>query len=117
MKSIREVPVPFLIVIAAGLVSVFSLIATSRTRPTVTNHDSVQVQTVEQEHIAAIYFRVLSWLSDVTPQPVEAAGKSTKAASAPYRQNALQHTRTLKLCGYRIRQTWPVKRLLICNFN
>lgn len=115
MKSIRELPVPFLIVIAAGLVSLFSLVATSRARPNVTNHNSEQMQTVEQEHIAAIYFRVLSWLSDVTPRPAEAARMSTNANSAPHRQNARQHTRTIKLCSFR--QTWPMKRLLICNFN
>jgi hypothetical protein len=83
MKHIRNLPMPFLILLFAGVVSIYSILVT-RTSPAAQVHgDSLQMQTVEQERMAVMYFRVLSWLSDVTPQPAEPAQAEPKSATAP----------------------------------
>jgi hypothetical protein len=82
MKNHRVLPIPFLVLILAGVVSVFSIVADRSFRPGAARTDSLQMQTVEQERMAAIYFRVLSWLSDVTPETAEPA----KANAAPVPQ-------------------------------
>jgi len=66
MKNSRALPIPFLILILAGVVSLFSTLADRGARASGVKDDSLQVQTVEQERVAAIYFRVLSWLSGVS---------------------------------------------------
>jgi len=73
---IRNLPVPFLILIVAGIISIFSIAANSLSQAGAAKDSPVQVETVEQERMAALYFRILSWLSDVTPgqtRPVKAA--------------------------------------------
>ena len=79
MKSKQGFPLPFVILIVAGLVSLFSLVASRTSRASAATSDSLHVQMVEQERVAALYFGVLSWLSDVTSHPTEAP----KAAPAP----------------------------------
>jgi len=73
MKNSRGLPIPFLILILAGAVSLFSLFANRGTRAGMGNDDSVQMRTIEQERMAEIYFRVLSWLSDIAPRTAEPA--------------------------------------------
>jgi len=89
MKHKGVLPIPFLILIVAGVVSLFSVFADRQPRAAVTGSSPLQMQTVEQERMAVIYFRVLSWLSDVIPRggdPVKAnppshpAPKPTKAS-------------------------------------
>jgi hypothetical protein len=79
-------PLPFVILIVAGVVSLFSLVASRTSRVTAATNDSLQVQMVEQERVAALYFRVLSWLSDVTPRPTEPS--QAGPAPTPERQTA-----------------------------
>jgi hypothetical protein len=45
--------------------------------------DSLQMQTVEQERAAELYFRILSWLSDVTPRATKPAKANPQPAPAP----------------------------------
>ena len=45
--------------------------------------DSLQIQTVEQERMAAFYFRVLSWLSDLTSRTAVPARPTPQRAPAP----------------------------------
>lgn len=72
MKDRRALPIPFLILILAGLVSLVGLFTSHRARASARDDDAVQVQTVEQERMVAMYFRVSSWLAGVTA-PREAA--------------------------------------------
>jgi hypothetical protein len=71
MKNKRNLPIPFLVLTLAGMVSLFSILATRSSRAGMVREDSLQMQTVEQERMAALYFRILSWLSDVTPRATE----------------------------------------------
>jgi hypothetical protein len=82
MKKNRTLPIPFVVVMLAGLVSLFSILADRRSRVGTVRDDSLQVQTVEQERMAAIYFRILSWLTDIA-RGVSAPAKSPQAAPAP----------------------------------
>ena len=84
MKNKGCLPIPFLILILAGVVSLFSLIATSTSRAGMVRDHSPQVQMMEQQRMAAVYFRILSWLSDVTPRPAEHA-KSNPQPAVPGR--------------------------------
>jgi len=45
--------------------------------------DSLQVQTVEQERMAAMYFRVLTWLAEIAPQGPEPAKVLPESPRAP----------------------------------
>lgn len=71
---------PFLILLLAGVVSLFSIVADRGTKASLVTDDSLQMQTVEQERMAAIYFRILSWLSDVMPRAVDPAKTSAQPA-------------------------------------
>lgn len=82
MKNPRSLPIPFLILLLAGVVSLFSILADRGSRASTVKNDSLQVQTVEQERIAETYFHILSWLSEITPQPAEPA----QADPAPAQQ-------------------------------
>lgn len=83
MKNKRVLPIPFLILILAGVVSLFSIAADRGSRAAMVGDDSLQMQTVEQERMAAFYFRILSWLSDVTPRAAEPAKANPQPAPAP----------------------------------
>jgi hypothetical protein len=107
MKNKRTLPIPFLILILAGVVSLFSIFADRGSRASVVRNDSLQMQTVEQERMAAVYFRILSWLSDVTPrtpEPAEAGSQPSPAQQVvtapprPLRQGSIE------LCTLRSRR-------------
>lgn len=83
MKNKQVLPIPFLILILAGVVSLFSIAATRKSPVGMIKGDSLQMQTVEQERMAAIYFRILSWLSDVTPRPTEPVKANPQPAPVP----------------------------------
>ena len=83
MKNKRALPIPFLILILAGVVSLFSILADRGSRASMVKDDSLQMQTVEQERMAAIYFRILSWLSDLTPRAAEPAKANPQPAPGP----------------------------------
>ena len=80
MKNKQVLPIPFLILILAGLVSLFSIVATRRSPASTVRDDSLQMQTVEQERMAAIYFRdfVLAFRR-------YAAGDGTRESQPPTR--------------------------------
>jgi hypothetical protein len=71
MKNKRFLPMPFLVLILAGVVSLSSSFLGRDSRAGTVRADSLQVQTVQQEHLAAVYFRILSWLSEITPQSTQ----------------------------------------------
>ena len=83
MKKGRSLPIPFLILILAGVVSLFSIFADRGSRASMVKDDSLQMQTVEQERMAAVYFRLLSWLSGLTPRTTEPAKGNPQPAPAP----------------------------------
>ena len=98
MKNKGVLPIPFLILILAGVVSLFSILAGRGAKASMVKDDSLQMQTVEQERIAEFYFRTLSWLSDVIPQGsgtcesylpsrAPAADRKIHAAARPPMQN------------------------------
>ena len=84
MKSIRALPIPFLILILAGVVSLFSLVAEPRAKAQAAADETAQVQLVEQERMAMVYFRVLSWFSGVTaPSRTSPAGVNDQSSPTP----------------------------------
>jgi hypothetical protein len=90
MKNKRGLPIPFLILILAGAVSGFSILADHGSRGGRVRDDSLQMQTVEQERMAAFYFRILSWLSDVTPRAAEPAKADPQPVRLPQPTKAPQ---------------------------
>jgi hypothetical protein len=109
MKNKRELPIPFLILILAGLVSVFSLLATRTSRAGTARGSSLQMQMVEQERMAALYFRILSWLSDVNPNSREPVKTSPQPTHAPPVEKSLHRNEkrsSFELCTFK-----PVQNL------
>ena len=97
----RRLPIPFLILILAGVVSLFSLVATGSSRTGMVRDNSLQMQMVEQERMAALYFRILSWLSDVTPRAAKPARVDPQPAAVPKVENTPQrhvHGASIELC-------------------
>jgi hypothetical protein len=84
MKHKRALPIPFIILILAGAISLGSVLASRISGASAAPKSSLQIQTVEQERMVAMYFRVLSWLSDVAEH--ESAPRQTAAqqASVPH---------------------------------
>jgi hypothetical protein len=83
MNKERGLPIPFLILMLAGVMSVISLFVGRGARAGMDRGHSFQVQTIEQERTAAFYFRVLSWLSDRTLGPTERVKAQPHLALAP----------------------------------
>jgi len=83
MKLKGVLPVPFLILILAGIASIFNVFADRAPRVAVTGGNSLQMQTVEQERMVDSYFRVLSWLSDVIPRAANPAKVNPSSGPAP----------------------------------
>jgi hypothetical protein len=81
MRNKTLLPVPFLILILAGVISLFSVatVRPSAARPN--RADALRIQTVEQEKMAALYFRALSWLSDLTAWTAQPAAKSAPVST------------------------------------
>jgi hypothetical protein len=103
MKHKRALPLPFLILILAGVVSLYSIIAGRVSRAAAVQDNSVQMQTVEQERVAAIYFRVLSWLSDVTHRSSERVQARPQSAAEPRvagRQRRRECQANIALCAF-----------------
>jgi len=104
MKNKQGLPIPFLILILAGVVSLFSIAADPGSRASMGGDNSLQMQTVEQERMAEIYFRILSWLSDVTPRAEEPAKTHALPAPMPKVIKAAPHRERqckIELCTFR----------------
>jgi len=120
MKNKQILPIPFLILILAGLVSLFSIVATRRSPASTVRDDSLQMQTVEQERMAAIYFRVLSWLSDVTPRAAEHVKADPQPAHVPPAGKTPRHQERLssvKLCTFHSAQNLAANKYHARNLD
>jgi len=89
MHTKRVPPLPFLVLFLAGLVLLVSFFVERRSRARMAKQDPLEVQTVEQERMAALYFRILSWLSDVAPK----GSASPKVSPQPPRVSEAVRTR------------------------
>jgi len=119
MKKQRGLPIPFLVLILAGVVSAFSILMDGGSRAGKTGDHSLQIQTVEQERMAAIYFRVLSWLSSVTPRATEPPRADPQPApvlkptmTPPRRQRPGR----IELCTFHSRRDSPADKLRTQTF-
>jgi hypothetical protein len=66
------------------------------------------MQMVEQERMAALYFRVLSWLSDITPRTADAPKANRQPAAVPQGGKAPQpaaHQSPIELCTFHSAQS------------
>jgi hypothetical protein len=120
MKNKRVLPIPFLILILAGVVSLFSIIADRGTKAGVVRQDSLQMQTIEQERMVEVYFRVLSWLSDFTPRAADPERASPQLA--PVSQLVKTPTRPtgqgrIQLCTLRSAPNVAARNRRAHNFN
>ena len=61
-----RLPIPFLILILAGIVSLGSVLMSWKSGAAAGSQSRVEVQTVEQERMADLYLRVLSVISRVS---------------------------------------------------
>jgi hypothetical protein len=85
MQKNRVPPLPFLVLFLAGVVSLVSILTERNSRMKMAKEDPLKVQTVEQERMAELYFRILSWLSDLAPKgsaPPKAAPQSPRVSQA-----------------------------------
>jgi hypothetical protein len=120
MKNKQVLPIPFLILILAGAVSLFSILADRGSRAGMVRDDSLQMQTVEQERMAAIYFRVLSWLSDITPRAAEPANANpqpapmTQVIKAPLRR---ERQGRIEICTFPTAQNLATGKPRARNLN
>ena len=104
MKPKQSLPIPFVILILAAVVSMYSLVAGRASGAPVVQDNSLQMQTVEQERVAAIYFQVLSWLSDVTHRTAEAVQANPQPAAEPQVAKGLRQRGcrvNVALCAFR----------------
>jgi hypothetical protein len=101
MQKNRLPPLPFLVLLLCGLIAPIAILAGRFSPAPVAKEDTLQVQTVEQERMAAVYFRILSWLADVTPAGSPASGTAPQPSRAPLAVKASQgsadHTK-VELC-------------------
>jgi len=120
MKNKQGLPIPFLILILAGVVSLFSILADRGPRASMVRDDSLQMQTIEQERMAAIYFRILSWLSNLTPRATQPAKANPQPASTPQGIKAPRRRERpgrLELCMLHSAQNVAGGKRRVCNFN
>src|SRR5690349_17718349 len=66
MQHKRSLPIPFIILILAGVVAFGTLIARWSSGTVMARDAPPELQSVEQERIALGYLRVLTWFSDLT---------------------------------------------------
>jgi hypothetical protein len=66
-----RLPIPFLILILAGIVSLCSLLMSWKSGAAAGGQSRIEVQTVEQERMADFYFRVLTAISRVSAKKPE----------------------------------------------
>jgi hypothetical protein len=101
------------ILIIAGVVSIYSLVASRVSGATVTQDNSLQMQTVEQEHVAAIYFRVLAWLSDVTPRKPEPSEANPHLGTEPQvvnHQRQSERRPNITLCAFHAAHDFALRK-------
>jgi hypothetical protein len=104
MKPKQSLPIPFLILILAAVVSIYSLVAGRVSGAAKVQDNSLQMQTVEQERVAEIYFQVLSWLSDVTHRTAEPVQAKPQPAAEPQVAKGPRHREckvNVALCAFR----------------
>jgi hypothetical protein len=120
MKNTQAVPIPFAILIVAGVVSLFSLVADRRSRAGIVTDNSLQMQTVEQERVAAFYFRVLSWVSDLTSRsaapakPIVRRTQPPQSTKTPLRHNGQCR---VELCALRSGKNPSAAKQRMQNIN
>jgi len=120
MKNKRDLPIPFLILILAGVVSLFSILADRGSRASMVRDDSLQMQTVEQERMAAFYFQLLSWISNVTPRAAEPAKANPQPAPVPHAVRTPRRQEPqgrIELCTLPCRQNLAATKRRARNFN
>lgn len=107
MKKQRSLPIPFLVFILAAVLSIFTSLADGGSRTGNGGNNSLQMQTIEQEQMATMYIRFMSWLSSVRLHPADAAKAGPQPASAPVvsaRRRAAGATTAIRLCAYHANQ-------------
>ena len=101
MQKKRFAPLaPFLAV--AGIVAL-SFTLGGRSAPA--TKEPAQIQTVEQERMAATYFRVLTFLSEVMPKRT-----SVRPQPEPAKGNPLASPASIELCRYWTGHDQPVDK-------
>jgi len=102
MQRRQFLPIPFLVLMLAGAVSLVSFAMDVSTRSGAPRRDSIQAQTVEQERLAAAYFSVLSWLSEVVPR-AEKPHSTAPSAVANVAKPSSAHPRwcRIEVCKFR----------------
>lgn len=121
MKNNRGLlPIPFLILILAGVVSLFSILTDRGSRASMVRDDSLQMQTIEQEHMAEFYFRILSWLSDLTPRSTHPVKANPQPPPTPQIIKSPQrHERPgrIELCRLPFVQILAASKHRVCSIN
>ena len=120
MKQMRKLPIPFLILILAGAVSIYSLLASRNSRAATAQDNSLEMQTIEQERVAAVYFRVLSWLSDVStrnPEPVLANSQPGATPQVTKRLRRWECQIGIELCNFHPGQGAADRKSRACTLN
>ena len=90
MQQKRSLPIPFIILMLAGIVALGTLIAGLSSGTVMARDASPELQSVEQERIAMGYLRILAWLSDLTqhtaaPTPITAQHMVAQKSEHTYR--------------------------------
>lgn len=119
MQKKRVPPLPFLVLILAGVVSLVSIYTERSSRAKMAKEDPLQVQTVEQERMAALYFRILSWLSDVAPKgsaPPKAPPQPPRVSQAVKTWRAPTDRGKVELCALPAEPTVAGVKRLARNF-
>ncbi len=110
MQPRRVLPIPFMILILAGMIAFGSLLASRSSVASPVPDDSLQIQTVEQERMAATYFRVLSWLTAVSQHDDVSQHDSAPAQSTTTNVSVTQAAKTPQ-------STWQPVRVSLCMFR
>jgi hypothetical protein len=113
MKQPRSLPIPFLILIIAGVVSLYSIVASRVSGATVTQDNSLQMQTVEQERVAAIYFRVLSWVSGITAHKAGPSQLKPQPGGAPqtvHHQRQSEWRPSISFCAFHAAHDFALRK-------
>jgi len=119
MKKSRGLPAPFLILILAGMVLLLSTFTKRSSGAGAVRDDTIQVQTVEQERMAAAYFRILSWLSGLMPSASEPVKANPQPApqiikTPPRRQ---ERPGRMELCTLPSHQNLAADKSRACDLN
>jgi len=107
-------------VILAGVVSLFITVLDRGSRAAIVQDDSPQMQTIEQERMAEFYFRILSWLSDITPRAAKPATSHPQSAPVPHVvKSPRQRPRLgrIEFCKFHSRQNPFTNKLCAHNLN